>query len=76
MSWISTKIFLGYDFKTKEFHCFQYNHNRSIDEGPDNHPKYSGCYKRFPIEILGIHENTKDYLFIHCNYYRYTESDD
>ena len=40
---------LGYDFKTKAFHCFQCNHNRYIDEGPDHYPKCSGCYQRFCI---------------------------
>ena len=64
---------LGYDFKTKESHCFQCNHNRYIDEGPDNHPKCSGCYQRFPIDELGIDEDTKEYLCIHCNHYRYAD---
>ena len=67
---------LGYDFKTKEFHCFQCNHNRYIDEGPDNDPKCNGCHQRFPIDELGIDENTKEYLCIHCNHYRYANIDD
>ena len=66
---------LGYDFRTKEFHCFQCNHNRYIDEGPDNDPKCNGCHQRFPIDELGIDENTKEYLCIHCNHYRYSNID-
>jgi len=66
---------LGYDFKTKEFHCFQCNHNRYVDEGPNHYPKCNGCYQRFPIDELGIDENTKEYLCIHCNHYRYSNID-
>ena len=47
---------LGYDFKTKEFHCFQCNHNRYVEEGSDNDPKCNGCYQRVPINELGIDE--------------------
>ena len=40
---------LGYDFKTKEYLCFPYNHNRYKDEGPDHYSNCSGCYRRFCI---------------------------
>ena len=56
---------LGYDFETKEFHCFHCNHNRYVDEGPGNYKKCNGCYKSFPIDELGIDEDTKENLCIH-----------
>ena len=67
---------LRYDFRNKEFHCFRCNHNRYIDEGPDNDPKCNGCYERFSIDELGVDKATKEYLCIHCNHYRYVDIDD
>ena len=67
---------LGYDFKNKEFHCFRCNHNRYIDEGPEDHPQCKGCYERFPITELEVDESTKEYFCIDCNHHRYVDIND